>query len=312
MSTATATATVAAPVSSTTTKPPVAPQKAPPFAISSVRKGDRWLKILIYGRQGAGKTTLAGSAVDVSRMRDVLFINIESGDLTFEDNPRIQNVDKLDQVEVNNFKQVAKIYEFLSSHCKFRDTDNQEKLRQYESWLKGCDPEDIKEPRKYRTVVIDSLTELEAYCMYGLLGIHGEFDITQIDDDMKTAEFSEYKKNNNMVNLLVRAFRDLPMNVVIVAAQEYAQDELKRFHYTPALTGKLKTQVQGYFDIVGYLSRATPDDKGNAPTRLYIQPIGKFDAKNRRASYKESFFDDPTMSSIMKAVGLMQDVKQEG
>jgi hypothetical protein len=299
--------TAAVKTSDTATAPSKQVRSAPPFALTSVRTGHKWLKILAYGKHGAGKTTLAASAVDSKPMNDVLMIMAESGTLVLEDNERIKHVDEISLVEVDNFKQVVKMYEFLSAHCKFRDEGNVDKMKEVEAWLRGVDPKDIKKPKQFRTVIIDSLTEIEAYCLYGLLGIHGEFDMAQIDDDMKTAEFAEYKKNNNMVNLLVRAFRDLPMNVIVLCAETWSQDEMKRFHYGPALTGKLRTQVQGYFDIVGYLAVGAASESGDAPRRLYIQPVGKWDAKNRRASFKESFFEDPTMGSILKDVGLMQD-----
>jgi len=293
--------------SSTATTAPKKVASPPPFTISSISKGHSWLKILIYGKHGSGKTTLAGSAVDVPAMGDIFMINAESGQLVLQDNPRIKNAEEIDIANVSNFKQVAKMYEYLSAHCKHRDTNNVEMLRKQEAWLKGVEPEELEVPRKYRTVIIDSLTEIEAYCMYGLLGIHGDFDLAQIDDDMKTAEFAEYKKNNNMVNLLVRAFRDLPMHVIIICGQAYEQDELKRFHYGPSLTGKLRSQVQGYFDIVGYLATGSAKEGEATPRRLYIQPVGKWDAKNRRSSYQEAFFDDPTMGSILKKVGLLQE-----
>lgn len=295
--------------SSTSTTGAQVVKKAPPFRLSGLRASDRWLKILIYGQHGAGKTTLAASAADIPDMGDVFMINAESGEMVIEDNDRVKNPDNIDVAEVVNFKAVAKMHEFLSAHCRLRDLgtpEATEKMRQYEAMLKGCEPEEIVEPRRYRTVIIDSLTEVEAYCMYALLGISGEFDIGQIDENMKTAEFAEYKKNNNMVNLLVRAFRDLPMHVIILCGQVYEQDEQKRFHYGPALTGKLRSQVQGYFDIVGYLAIGKATEAGNTPRRLYVQPVGKWDAKNRRAAYKEPFFEDPTMQSILKKVGLLK------
>lgn len=298
--------------SSTATTASKVVASAPPFTISPVKKGDRHLKILVYGKHGVGKTTLAGSAADVDAMNDVLLINVESGDMVFDDNDRIENPDRLLEVEINSFKQAAKVYEYLTSHISLwkrvdaGDEEAKQKLTNYQAMLTGEPADEIEKLYRFKTVIVDSLTELQAYCMYGLLGLDGAFDLGKIDDDMKTAEFAEYKKNNNMVNLLVRAFRDLPMHVIILCGSSYTQDEQKKFHYTPDLTGKLSTQVQGYFDIVGYLVSGAPNDKGIAQRRLYVQPVGKWDAKNRRSSYKEAFFDDPTMRSILKSVGLLQ------
>lgn len=293
--------------SSTSTTGTKVVKKAPPFRLSGLNTNKRWLKLLVYGQHGAGKTTLAGSAADVPDMNGVFMINAESGDMVLEDNDRIKHPEGIDVAEVLTFKQVAKMHEFLSAHCRLRDQntpDADDKMRGYEAMLKGVEPEDIETPTRYHTVIIDSLTEVEAYCMYALLGISGEFDIGQIDEDMKTAEFSEYKKNNNMVNLLIRAFRDLPMHVIVLCGQVYEQDEQKRFHYGPALTGKLRSQVQGYFDIVGYLAVGKATEGTEASRRLYVQPVGKWDAKNRRSTFKAAHFENPTMKSILKDVGL--------
>ena len=292
---------------STSTKPPMKPTTPPPFKISPIDTAQKWMKLMVYGKHGCGKTTLAATAVDVASMGDVLMINAESGTMVIEDNPRVKAWENIDTVPVDQFDSVVKIYEYLSSHVKFRDSKDPaavDKLRSQEAWLKGIELDEVVEPRRYRTVIIDSLTEVEAYCMYKLLGVHGEFSTQMLDEDVKTAEFKEYKQNNNMVNLLVRAFRDLPMHVIVICGRVYEQDELKQFHYGPQLTGKLRSQVQGYFDIVGYLvAGKAPEAGGEAPRRLYVQPEGKWDAKCRISTYRTGFFDNPTLGSIMKELG---------
>lgn len=299
--------------SSTSTTATMRPQKPPPFAIKKVTAADTWMKMLIYGMHGCGKTTLAGSAVDVPSMGDTIMISAESGNLTLLDNDRVKNLDALEEIPVNDFDSVVKIYEFLTSHIQYRDLkgiaknmtreEADDKLRAQESWIKGLTPDDIVVPKKYRTVIIDSLTEVEAYCMYKLLGTHGEFSTSMLDEDTKTAEFKEYKQNNNMVNLLVRAFRDLEMHVIVLAGRAFEQDEMKKFLYSPQLTGKLRTQVQGYFDIVGYLVAGKAKDGEQPPRRLYVQPEGRWDAKCRFSGFKSGHFDNPTLLSMMKALG---------
>ena len=238
-------------------------------------------------------------------MRDVLMIDAESGDMVLEDNPRIRQAGEIEHVRVTNFLQVARVQEFLKSHCARRDANDIQGMRQVEANLKGVDISEIKEPRKFKCVIIDSLSEIEAYCMYGLLKVNEGEILTGSSDEIDVARFDEFRKNNMMMQVLVRAFRDLPMHVIFVCAQQYTQDELKRFHYGPQLTGKLAAQVQGFVDIVGFLKAGQLDEKGIAPRRLFVQPIDRFDAKNRRASYPGAFFDDPTMSTIMKGIGLI-------
>lgn len=265
------------------------PSAPPPFKVEKTGRKERYLKLLIYGTYGSGKTTLAGSAAEVDVMRDVFMINAESGDLS------LSELD-IDSVKVENYAVLSKVYEFLRQYCKARDTDDVNKMRELYSRVSG---EVVDNPPRFRTVIMDTVTEIEAYCMNQLLGVT---DATKLDDEVASAEWAEYKKNNTMMTRLVRNFRDLPMHVIIVASEQYNQDETKKYRYSPNLTGKLSKQVQGFFDMVGYLAVGSPNEQGEIPRRLYVQPSGsgKFDAKHRYAKFKGSYFDNPTIGSILK------------
>jgi GTPase SAR1 family protein len=275
------------------------------FTLTNISKSDRFLKMLVYGKPGAGKTTLLASAVDVKDMGDVLFLDAESGDMTIDGNPRIKNPGAIDHIRITSFGQIGAIHKFLMAHCRFRDLNDTENLRKLEAQMRGCKPEDIVTPKKWRTVIIDSLTEIQEYCMYQLLGVD-QTVIAQDVNDVDVAQFAEFRKLNQMIQLLVRGFRDLPMNVLFATAEQYEKDEQSRFHYMPNLTGKLASQVQGFVDVVGYLMTGTLQEGQKAlPRRLYVQPVGKFAAKNRRSGFQEAHLDNPTMSDVMKAFGLL-------
>jgi len=260
--------------------------------------------MLVYGAYGTGKTTLMGSAVDIPGMRDVLLVDAESGDLALHDNPRVKMPDEIEVARVTNFMQVARVQEFLRAHVVRRDKDDVEGMRQVEAYLKGVDVSEIKQPRRFRTVIIDSLSEVESYCMSGLLGLNEGEVLTGAADDVDVARFDEFRKQNIMMQMLVRALRDLPMHVLFACSQQYNQDELKRMHYGPQMTGKLAMQVQGFMDVVGLLKTGTIDETGQAPRRLYVQPVERFDAKNRRAAFKGTHLDNPTMTTVFQAFGL--------
>lgn len=281
-----------------------------PFQIQIQHERQRWLKILIYAKHGIGKTELASTAVDVPEMRDVLVIDAEKGDTTVEASPRIKNAHLLHNIPVSNFKTVAYIQEFLAAYCKARDANDVKKMKELFCRVTGLDPNTLPDEQvpRYKTVIIDSLTEVEVYCTYGILSI--DPNKVMLEGDMDVAGWPEFRKNNEMVKLLVRAFRDLPMNVIFVCAESYSQDEQKKFHYTPALTGKLSAQVQGFVDIVGWLTvGALQEGQIEAPRRLYVQPISggpRFDAKNRRSVYRQAYFDNPSMETIMRGTGLLK------
>ncbi len=271
--------------------------KAPSFRIETAQRRERYLKLLIYGNYGVGKTTLACSALGVPSMNNVLMINAEAGDLSVEDE------ENLDVVTITDFRSLGRINEFLKQHCKARDSGDNAKLRTMEAHLRECDEKDIKEPREYRTIIIDSLTELEAYCFEQLLGIT---DTTRLDEETQSAEWGEYKKNNTMILRVVRAFRDLPMHVIFTCAEKYTQDETKKFKYTPDMTGKLAKKIQGFMDMVGYYAQGKDGD--TVTRKLFVMPsaLGKYDAKHRYQSFNKDHFTDPTIGSILKEVGLLK------
>lgn len=278
------------------------------FRIVPLTEGVKWLNMLIYGAYGSGKTTLGASAADVDEMADVIMLDIESGAMSLEDNDRIIHKDRIDRISITSFQQMAKAHEFLKAHCRYRDDpDAIDKLKKLQALFTGVAVENIndKNLRHYNTVLIDSMSELDQLTLYELLGFTSDMKLDEAiaDGDMEVADWPIYRKNNQMINLIIRAYRDLPINVIIICHAAYTQDEMKRMFYAPGLTGKLSAQIQGFVDIVGYLKVGKPEEgQKEAPRRLYVQPVGKFDAKNRKASFKDSSFEDPTMLSIQAAL----------
>lgn len=277
------------------------------FTLEDITGESTQLNMLIYGTYGCGKTTLAATAADIVDMSDVLFLDVESGQMVIRESDRIKNKNRISRIRIESYRQMAHAHEFLKAHCRLRDLntpDANQKLINLEAKFRRVDPKTIKTPKKFRTVIIDSLSELNQLIIYELLKLPkpADIDLNEIidkDGEMEVADWGVYNKNNQAMQMIIRAYRDLPVNVILVCHASYEQDEIKRFHYTPGLTGKLSSQVQGFVDIVGYLKvGAAKEGEKEAPRRLYIQPTGTFDAKNRKASIKTSFFDNPTLASI--------------
>ena len=73
---------------------------------------------------------------------------------------------------------------------------------------------------------------------------------------------------------------------------------MKQFHRQPALPGKLGIEIQGFLDIVGYLTVAN-DNEGNTIRRLYIQPGALYQAKHRFAGMNIKSIDAPSMQRLV-------------
>ncbi|KKK62138.1 hypothetical protein LCGC14_3007340, partial [marine sediment metagenome] len=109
------------------------PMKGPVFRIIPLVASTEWLKFLIYGEYGIGKTTLAGSAIDVPSMADVLLANAEAGTLSLLDKPAI------DTVPVSSFKHISALESYLAVHHRLWEVEDMDRLRELEAELKGGD-----------------------------------------------------------------------------------------------------------------------------------------------------------------------------
>lgn len=275
-----------------------------------VTTASRWVKGLFYGGYGAGKTRLAGSSVLVPQMRDIFMIDAESGELTLS---TIEEPDWGDLVQthvtsvrITTFSELARVQEYLKLHCRYRDDESEEAETRLKDLEKKLTPEEFYDPeapaRRYYTCIIDSLSEVEAYSMYQLLGIT---DRSRLDDESMDQGWPEYRKNQQQILRTIRAYRDLPMHILMTSAAEFIQDDSKRMVHRPALTGKLAKQSQGFMDIVGFLA-ITNNTEGKEVRRLMAKPNPRWDAKCRFSNFKEPYWEDPTMKTILQSVGLLE------
>ena len=291
------------------------PMAQPLFVMRSIAEVEPYQNILIYGSFGAGKTYLAGTAALVPDMRDILYISLEGGEKTLKEIARICKKYDIDSsrimvIPVSSYKQYSYVYEFLKIHLKARDENNIDTLRKLEAQVKNLpmdirnDPaklaEAIPEPLKFKTVISDSLTEAQKYCMYQILGIDPARQ--KIDAEPDSAEWKDWGSSREMIQFLVRRYRDLPINSIFICSRDSEQDAKKRYHYYPSLPGKLAKDVQGLVDTVGYLENI-PQEGGKVVRRCYLTGgmygTTSIAAKNRYGTKLHSLWlDNPTMKDF--------------
>ena len=291
-------------------------QKAQPlFVMRPVAEIEEYQNILLYGDFGSGKTHLAATAALVPNMLDVLYISLEGGEKTLKEIQRQMKAAGIDPsrlivIPVTSYKQYSFVFEFLKMHVQFRDAGDDDKLRQLEAQVKGYPAEVLQDlaklrelipnPLKIKTVINDSVTEAQKYCMYQLLGIDPAKQ--KIDAEPDSPQFAEWGRSREMIQFLVRRFRDLPVHSIFIAGHNVEQDARKQFHYDLMLPGQLAKDVRGLVDTVGFLM-TIPQEGGKVVRRLILVPgmyAGAHIAAKHRYGSKlvGQWVDNPTMQML--------------
>jgi hypothetical protein len=122
--------------------------------------------------------------------------------------------------------------------------------------------------------------------------------------DPEVPSIREWGKNSEQIRRLVRALRDLPCNTIFTAlANEDHDDRTNTDRFRPLLPGKLKSEVSGYVDIVGYLYRKEfgPAANREVKTLMLTQGTERHAAKDRTGCLP-SIMEEPTMRDIFMAM----------
>jgi hypothetical protein len=258
--------------------------------ITPVSRTERWLNVLVYGEYGVGKTRLAGSSALVPEMNDVLFLNVEAGDLSLAEFPNILKVD------VNRYSTLARAYEFLRMHCQLRDSNAPpEKLLEHQS--RYFPPEVLQgKPKVFRTVILDTLTEVAKYVMYQLLSV--DVGAKRLDVEPESPEFKEWNQSTEMVRLLIRSLRDLPMHVILVCSQKEEEVRPGLMKAGLNLSKALAKEIPGFLDVVGYMTSGITEQQ-TIERRLFLESGRNWMAKHRFGQLQQSFLINPEMKDLL-------------
>lgn len=179
----------------------------------------KWLNLLIYGEPGAGKTYLSATAQDSEETSPILFLDVEGGVVT------IRKRRDVDVIQIRSMKKLESIFEELDKEG---------------------------ETLYYKTVIIDSISELQKLDMRTVMEKEYNRNPDKIDKDVATMR--AWGISGERMRRIIRGFRDLPCNVIITALMAQEKDEQTNItEYFPSLPGKLRGEVPGFFDIVGLL-----------------------------------------------------------
>lgn len=223
----------------------------------------QWLNVLLYGFAGSGKTWLGGTAQDHDMTSPMLVLDVEGGTTTLRNKPTI------DVIQVRSPEHVKQI------HDELRENNN----------------------GYYKTVMIDSLTELQKLDMRTIMI---EAHSKNPNQDVDVPSQREWGKSNEHIRRIVRAFRDLEMNTIFTALMvDYKDDRTGQVTFYPSVPGKLKAEVPGFLDIVGYLYTAVEEEE---ITRIIqFAQTQKIIAKDRTSSLGDRMVN-PTIPDMWNLI----------
>lgn len=216
----------------------------------------------MYGEPGAGKTHFIGTADDHEDTRPVLLLDVEGGTTT------IRKRSGIDVVSIRSIDQLIKV-----QHALHRENAGY-----------------------YKTVAIDSLTELQKLDMVTVMRLAKEKNPNNTDEDVPDQR--AWGKSGERIRRIVRAYRDLPMNTIYTAHAGEKVDDFGSSYY-PSLPGKLRGEVPGFMDVVGYL--VAKQDKSGMKRTMQFAKTQRVIAKDRTSALGDSV-EAPSMPLLWELI----------
>lgn len=221
-----------------------------------------FLKMLVFGESGSGKTTFIGTAQDSPLTHPAFLLDIEGGSTVLNDKPQIDVKQSRKMLGEGSVQEIADILH--------------------------------KNPKYYKLFGLDSLTELREIDMTEVM--QDQFNKKPETTDLYVPSPREWGKSGSRVKEVLRYLKDLPCHVVVTTLMtEKKDDRTGIVTIGPMLPGQLGGQVPGFFDIVGYLRPITKN--GETVRTMQFAKTERVMAKDRTKALPATL-DNPTIPEI--------------
>lgn len=235
----------------------------------------RFVKALIFGPSGQGKTHLLGTAQADERTSPMLLLDFEGGHETLAGL-------EIDVIEIRSWNDYSEAYELLSSNG-----------------------------HPYKSVGIDSVSETHVWALLTILKEQAPRREGSSHRDPDQLEQADYGKASTQLRRLLREFRDLPMHVFYTATAKEVEERGAGRIMKPALAGQMADDVVALMSVSGYLAIAE-DDEGDTQRELVLHSEPKFRTKVRVPWDQEApeTLPDPSIAMLMDALDIPKTKKR--
>lgn len=238
-----------------------------------------FLKLLLVGAPGAGKTYLASTIVDHPSIKKAIVANFEGGEVAISHERR----EKLAAAPIRTIDHFEGLFwAIVNKQPGYADID--------------C-------------VIVDSGTELQALDLEERVRARWEDNKRESLDDYYQ---EDYGKSTAKLRRIFRWFRDAPFHLVITALEKEVYKpapnprpkdyQLVTNGILPNFTKKLGDSVAGYVDHVWYLSKMDDEENGGSKRFLLTDKMGlRTSAKTRGSVFMTEIgqvVQDPNLSDL--------------
>lgn len=188
--------------------------------------------------------------------------------------------------------------DFLVNFSKVKTV--REALIHLEAWVYEESVEDIEEPTRYRTVLVDNITELQVLMKYDITGI--DIDTKSISSRFNKIERDDWNDTLERMQLFHRKLREMPIHKVVFCQMKITKINDRKSKIEPFIQGQAQQHIPGFYDVFMYLKVVADTKEEKILGRVgYILPVGDFVAKNRFSNYHKAKMVNPTVGAILEA-----------
>jgi len=236
----------------------------------------RWLNGMIFAEYGAGKTHLLGTAHDDPITGPLLIFDIDGGVETLKHQPDIE------VISIRSYEQMIE-----KIHILYDGIDSNGEL-------------------PYGTIGVDTFSEFASLDLALIMRERAE-ENPRLDADV--ADQYGYNKSGAHLRRVVRMLRGLPCNTILTSHVADVQDSLGRIQYYPMLAGKLRKQIPGFLDFVGYMKAEVEGDE--IVRSIQFAKTDRVAAKQRSCGFLDIEID-PTIPSLWQKRQQVETAKENG
>lgn len=228
------------------------------------------IKMIIYGRAGAGKTTLIKTLPG-----RVFVVSAESGLLPL----RGSSIDFIDITEDDSGKMIP-------------DTARTARLLEAHAWI-------INHGQQYDWIVLDSFTEITEIVVAEM---RDKYNVTEKRKDT----LPMYQEIYHRLRMIVKGFRDLPFNVMLTALSEPNDLGGGQYFHSILAQGKIKTMLAGMFDLVTFVQVLGDENK----TRRLVCRENPYTESKDRSGQLEMVMPPDLQLAMNKILGAGESYEQ--